>query len=232
MIHGVRKPIVYLITEGEARNTNSAETVDNILEIVRIAVDEQVSIIQIREKQLSARSLFELAKSAADITRGSATRLLINERADIALAAQADGVHLPANSISAEIIRANFPPEFIIGVSAHSHEAVVKAAKAGADFVVFGPVFTTPGKGKPRGLDELHRVCGLLPSFPVIAIGGIDGTRTQSVLDAGAAGFAAIRYLNNPENLRKIATQAFNEQIRNRKNQIQNPDDLPDDRRA
>lgn len=207
MIHGVEEPIIYLITKGEARDTNFAETGDDVLEIVRIAVDEKVSLIQIREKRLSGRSLFELAKAAADITRGSATRLLINDRADIALAAKADGVHLAANSISPEVIRANFPREFIIGVSTHTLEAAVDAAKAGADFVVFGPVFETPGKGEPGGLDELHRVCGLLPSFPVIAIGGIDGTNKQSVLDAGAAGFAAIRHLNDPENLRKIATQ-------------------------
>lgn len=204
-----KEPIIYLITKGEATDSNFADSRREILDIVRVAVDEEISLIQIREKRLSARLLFEMTTAVGEITRGSATRLLVNDRADIAFAANADGVHLTANSLPAAVIRKNFPKEFIIGVSTHTLGTAVNAANDGADFAVFGSVFETPGKGEPQGLDELHRVCNYLPNFPVIAVGGIDGTNIPSVLEAGAAGFAAIRYLNDSENLRKIAGKLY-----------------------
>ncbi|MEO6049717.1 MAG: thiamine phosphate synthase [Pyrinomonadaceae bacterium] len=199
------KPIIYLITTGEATDANFFAAQSKILDIVHIAVEEKVSLIQIREKRLSARMLFELTISVAEITRRSETRLVVNDRADIALAAKADGVHLAANSLPVDVVRRNFTKDFIIGASTHTADAAEKAARDGADFVVFGPVFKTPGKGEPVGLEALSEVCEKLNPLPVIGLGGIDGTRKQSVLDAGGAGFAAIRYLNDPEKLRDIA---------------------------
>ena len=114
------EPAIYLITKGEATPANFAQTSCQILDIVRVAVEENVSLIQIREKRLSARLLFELATKAAAITRGSSTRLLVNDRADIAVSAKADGVHLAANSISSSVVRAAFPPEMTIGFSTHT----------------------------------------------------------------------------------------------------------------
>ena len=199
------KPIIYLITKGDATDLNFASFRQEMLDIVRVAVEVKVSLIHIREKRLSARLLFELTVSVSEITRGSVTRLMVNDRADIALAAKADGVHLAANSLPVDVIRRSFPKDFIIGASTHTADAAVNAVSDGADFVVFGPVFETPGKGEPQGLAALTDVCEKLYPFPVIALGGIDGPRKQSVLDAGAAGFAAIRYLNDAENLRNIA---------------------------
>lgn len=204
MRRGFEKPILYLITSGAATDSNFTSSCDNILAIIRLAVEENISLIQIREKGLSARSLFELAVAATAITSGSNTRLLMNDRADIALAAGADGVHLTANSMRAKVIRKNFPSGFVIGVSTHSFVAA-DAVKQDADFVVFGPVFRTPGKGESKGLKELTRVCNNLRPFPVIGLGGIDATNCESVIEAGASGIAAIRSLNDPDSLRLIA---------------------------
>ncbi len=198
------EPIIYLITSGEATPENFDRTSREILDIVRVAVEAGVSIIQLREKHLSARQLFELAVEAAKITRESSTRLLVNDRADIALAAKADGVHLAANSLPVKIIRGNFPSDFIIGASAHTLEAARSAADNGADFAVFGPVFETPGKGEPQGLEILAEVCGDLHPFPVMGLGGIDESNYSTVLEAGASGFAAIRFLNDSEKLRTV----------------------------
>ena len=190
------KTVVYLITKGEATPANFSAKKKEILQIVRTAADAGIPLIQIREKRLTVRLLFELVSEAARITAKTGTKLLVNDRADIALAAKADGVHLTVNSLSAVSIRSSFSEDFIIGVSTHSLEEAALAAKQGADFVTFGPIFATPDKGEPKGLDELRGVCQVLAPFPVIALGGINETNCQSVLDSGARGFAAIRYLN------------------------------------
>lgn len=193
------KPLIYLITDGAA----TAETFPQTLKLIEKAVEAKISLIQIREKQLSAKLLFELSSEAAQITKNSHTKLLINDRADIALAANADGVHLTANSLSAEIIRANFPPDFIIGVSTHSLEKAQEAKQNGADFAVFSPIFHSPNKGKPVGLDALREVCEKLKPFPIIALGGIDAANYREVLHI-ADGFAAIRFLKDEKNFKKL----------------------------
>lgn len=195
--------LIYLITEGETTVANFAAKKKEMLSIVETAAESKVSLIQIREKHLSARLLFELARDAARLTAKSATKLLVNDRADIALAAGADGVHLTGCSLRAEIVRASFPKDFIIGVSAHSLADVLEAKKQKADFAVFSPIFETPGKSAPRGLDDLREVCETAKPFPVIGLGGIDETNYESVSKV-AAGFAAIRFLNDARNLRKL----------------------------
>lgn len=198
------KPIIYLITKGEATASNFPFARREILDIIRVAVEEKVSLVQLREKNLTARLLFELTVEAAAITNGSATRLLVNDRADIAFAAKADGVHLAANSLPAAVIRRHFPKDFIIGVSTHTIETAMNASVNGADFVVFGPVFVTPDKSQPQGVAKLAEVCEKLRPFPVLGLGGIDESNVLSVLEAGASGFAGIRALNDPESLRSI----------------------------
>ncbi len=198
------KPIIYLITEGNLTAENFDEKKDRILEIIKTAVENNVSLIQIREKNLSAKLVFQFASEAADFTKNSNAKLLVNDRADIALAAMADGVHLTENSVPAKIIRRAFPKNFIVGVSTHSVAGAEKAKTQGADFVTFSPVFTSPGKGERQGLEKLKEVCEKLKSFPVIALGGIDETNYEAVLKSGASGFAAIRSLNNFENLKVI----------------------------
>lgn len=202
----LRSKLIYLITEGEATSENFPAKSAEILRIIRAAVETKISFIQIREKNLPARLIFELTEKAVEITRRSPTKLLVNDRADIALAAKADGVHLTSLSLSAETIRQNFPKDFIVGVSAHSIEKAESARRAGADFVTFSPIFATPNKGEPKGLEALRAVCEKLKPFPVVALGGIDETNYREVLQI-ADGFAAIRFLNNVQNFKTLSEQ-------------------------
>lgn len=190
-------PIVYPITSGES-------TPDQILQLVRAAVDAEVPLFQIREKSLSGRVLFELVARAAELTRGSKTRLLVNDRSDIARAAGADGVHLTTHSLAVDVVRKIYGAEFLIGVSTHSLDEARAARAAGADFIVFGPVFETESKrvyGPPQGLDKLSEVTRELGEFPVVAIGGITLENAGECFRAGASGVAAIRLLSDAHQL-------------------------------
>ena len=200
------KPLIYLITDGATTADNFIEKKSQILKLIKTAVQTKISLIQIREKKLSARLVFELVSEAAKLTQNTATKLLVNDRADIALAANADGVHLTSRSFSTDIIRQYFPKDFVIGVSAHTIEAAENAKIQGADFATFSPIFFSPAKGEPQGIEKLREVCALVKPFPVVALGGIDETNFTQVLKAGASGFAAIRFLNNGKNLREPAS--------------------------
>jgi thiamine-phosphate pyrophosphorylase len=159
---------------------------------------------------LPARVLYELTARAAVITRGSETRLLVNDRSDIARTAGADGVHLTSQSLPAEVVRKIYGPEFLIGASTHSLEEARAARAGGADFVVFGPVFETESKrefGAPQGLKRLEEVAHELRGFPVVAIGGITLENAGACFAAGASGVAAIRLLNDVERMSSIVAK-------------------------
>jgi len=148
--------------------------------------------------------LYQLATEAARITRRTATRLLVNDRADIARAAGADGVHLTTHSLPAGLVRETYGSEFLIGVSTHSLEEAHAARRQGANFAVFGPVFKTESKvglGDPQGLEKLREVATELKDFPILAIGGVSRDNVCDCFVAGAAGIAAIGLLNDAENL-------------------------------
>ena len=206
------KPILYLITRGA---TTEATTVDSpefkqIKAQVSAAVAAEIDLVQLREKRLSARVLFELTRQAFALTRGTATRLLVNDRADIAAAVGADGVHLTTRSIDVPTVRRTFGSEFLIGVSTHSIEEARTAKDAGADFVVFGPVFDTAAKrayGTPVGIAELSRVTRELADFPVLALGGIAMENFARCLNSGARGIAGIGLFSEPQELRNITAQ-------------------------
>jgi thiamine-phosphate pyrophosphorylase len=190
-------PIIYAITNGvtTANTTPDDPEFAGILRWVEAAVAAQVSLVQIREKSLSARVLYELTQRAVAITHGSSTKLLINDRFDIARAAGADGVHLTVNSLPANLVREICGENFLIGVSTHSLETALDAGVQGADFVVFGPVFETESKrafGPPQGLEKLREVTSALAGFPVLAIGGVNAENASKCFQAGASGIAAI----------------------------------------
>lgn len=194
-------PIIYPVTSGKATSP------DEILLLLRAAVDAEVPLFQIREKSLDARALYELTTRAVEISRGSKTRVLVNDRSDIARAAGADGVHLTTQSLPAKVVRKICGAEFLIGVSTHSREEAVAARAGGADFVVFGPVFDTESKrafGEPRGLEKLREVASELHGFPVVAIGGITLDNFDRCFEAGAAGIAAIRMLNDARTISSV----------------------------
>jgi len=199
------RPITYLITTGECDTSNFAHTSGRLLNVVRAAVDTGVQMIQIREKLLTGNLLSELAVRVVEITRSSSSKLLINDRLDIALATGADGVHLTSTSLPVGVVRESCPDDFIVGLSVHTEDEALEAAAGRADFVLFGPVFPSPGKGSGVGLQALRDVCSSAGSLPVLAVGGIDESNARSVLDAGAAGFAAIRSLNDPEVMHRMS---------------------------
>ncbi|HEU5130929.1 MAG TPA: thiamine phosphate synthase, partial [Pyrinomonadaceae bacterium] len=205
----LKLPIIYPITSGATspQTTPDDPQFSEILRLVRAAVDADVPLLQIREKSLHARVLFELVARAVEITHGSRTRLLVNDRVDIARAAGADGVHLTAQSLPVEVVRNTFGAGFLIGVSTHSLDEARVAQVAGADFVVFGPVFETQSKrtyGEPQGLDKLREVTRALGEFPVVAIGGITVENVDECFEAGARGVAAISMLNDTKNMASI----------------------------
>jgi thiamine-phosphate pyrophosphorylase len=199
-------PILYLITSGATTpaTTPASEDFLAVLTLVGAAVRAQVSLVQLREKNLTARALYELTARAALLTRGTPTRLVVNDRADVARAAGADGVHLTTRSLEAATVRRAFGPDFLIGVSTHSIAEARAARDQGADFAVFGPVFDTPSKrayGPPLGLEALNDAARQLAPFPLVALGGITEENAAGALSAGAGGVAAIRLFADPSGL-------------------------------
>lgn len=133
--------------------------------------------------------------------------MLINDRADIAQAAGADGVHLTASSLPATTVRRTFGDDFLIGVSTHSLAEVRAARDEGADFAVFGPVFETVSKriyGEPVGLGSLASAATEVAPFPIIALGGVTVSNASDCLGAGAAGVAGMSLFNQAEDLDSI----------------------------
>ena len=166
----------------------------HIQEAVRAGLD----LVQIREKDLPARELLELVGAAvAAVGRGEsgATRVVVNDRLDVAWAAGAQGVHLGTRSLPAQVVRGMVSSDFLVGVSCHSLPEAVAAESAGADYLVLGPVFETPSKvafGPPLGLGTLQQVTSRV-RIPVLALGGITRERVRACREAGAAGVAGIR---------------------------------------
>lgn len=202
----------YLITSGETNRatTPASEEFAEILTLVRLAVAARISLIQLREKSLTPRALYELTSRAASITRNSETRLLVNDRADIAGAAGADGCHLTTRSLEAGIVRRAFGQGFLIGVSAHSLEEALAARDGCADFATFGPVFETTSKriyGPPVGLEKLGEAARTLAPFPLIALGGITRASVRQVLRSGASGIGAIGLFSDTERLPEIVRE-------------------------
>ena len=203
-------PIIYLITSGETSPQTTPQTKDfsQLLRLVEAAVAAEINLIQLREKNLRTSILYDLTARAAEIVQGSQTHLLVNDRADVALAAGASGVHLTSRSIRASVIRQTFGAEFLIGVSTHSSEEVEAARSDAADFAVFGPVFETASKlvyGQPLGPESLKHVAVKSGSFPILALGGITLDNVGDCFRAGASGIAAIRLLENPNLLPGVA---------------------------
>jgi thiamine-phosphate pyrophosphorylase len=202
----LKKPIIYLITGSATTPATTPANSDfqNVLTLVRAATRARIPLVQLREKNLHARTLYELTVRCAEITQGTDTRLLINDRADVSSAARADGVHLTTRSLQTSTIRRTFGPDFLIGVSTHSLAEARAAHEEGADFAVFGPVFDTPSKrayGPPVGLERLREAAHALAPFPILALGGITLDSASDCLSAGASGIAAIRLFSDPENL-------------------------------
>ena len=171
------------------------------------AIAAGVDWVQIREKDLPARGLLVLTETAVSQARQQGTtRVVVNDRLDVALAAHAHGVHLGTRSMPVDVVRKLAPPEFLVGVSCHSLAEAQAAEKAGADYLLLGPIFSTPSKlqyGQPLGLATLRRVTSEV-SIPVIALGGINADRVAACRENGAAGIAAIRLFQEADSLQTL----------------------------
>jgi thiamine-phosphate pyrophosphorylase len=179
---------LYLITDRAAAARPPADIVEECL-------GAGLRAVQLREKDLEVRELLALAEELRESTRRHGARLIVNDRADVALAAGADGVQRTHTSLPVRALRRIAPPGFLVGASTHSLAEARQADADGADFIVFGPVYDTPSKrqfGPPQGVGALESVAGSV-TRPVIAVGGITPARVPEVLAAGAAGVAVIR---------------------------------------
>ncbi len=176
-------------------------------QVVEQALQGGVDAVQLREKDLSAGELLALAHSLGALCRRHGATFLINDRIDVVLAADADGVHLPVDSFAPADARRLLGPDVLIGASAHSLAEARAAAGGGADFVVFGPIYETPSKrtfGSPVGLDALAEVTRSI-SPPVFAIGGVTAERVCSVRQHGAYGIAVVSAILEADDPRAAA---------------------------
>jgi thiamine-phosphate pyrophosphorylase len=201
-------PILCYVTDRRALAASSG-----LPDIISRAVRAGLDWIQLREKDLPARELLELAKTAVG-EGGGKTRILVNDRLDIALAAGAAGVHLgeqslPVATVNAARVGGVIPKDFLIGASCHSLDAARAAERDGADYVFFGPVFATPSKaafGAPQGISRLAEVSSKL-RIPLLAIGGVNEENAADCFAAGAAGIAAIRMFQETTALAALVTR-------------------------
>ncbi len=163
-------------------------------ELARLAIEGGADTIQFREKRATTRELIRDARALADLCRRRGVALIVNDRVDVALAADAAGVHLGQDDFPIALARRLLGPDRVIGGSATTIEQAREVMRAGADYVGFGAVFATGSKqdaSAPRGLDTLREICGEL-EIPVIAIGGIGLDRIAAVMGSGAHGVAVI----------------------------------------
>jgi len=199
LLNATDSPIFCYVTDRKAFGAGTDATL-RLMASVRRAVGADVDLIQIREKDLPGRDLIRLAREAVGAASATTTKIIVNDRLDVAVAARAGGVHLGGESLP---VRAVFDwrkknaksLEFLIGASAHSLKEAQSVEQDGADYIIFGPVFETPSKasfGPPQGVERLGEVCSRI-RIPVLAIGGVNGRNASDCIGAGAAGIAAIR---------------------------------------
>ena len=213
----MKKPdhfILCYVTDRLALETAPSTNLETaLMHCIEDAAHAGVDWIQIREKDLPARNLTDVTRGAiraSDKTpRGARTRIFVNDRCDVAWAAEAAGVHAGENSmpVPALIAAARVSGRgLLVGASCHSREQAIKTAREGADYLFFGPVFDTPSKaqfGAAQGLEKLADVCAAV-SVPVIAIGGITVENARACREYGAAGVAAIRLFQRGGNIAEI----------------------------
>lgn len=190
-------PRLYLIADRS--HTGGRPLVAALLE----AAQAGVRLMQLREKEMTPREVYALALETLRALEPLGVQVLVNDRVDIACAAELAGVHLTSNGLSAAAARKCLSEQAVIGVSTHTLAEARFAEATGASFITFGPVYATPSKvayGAPRGLEALREACAAV-RLPVFALGGITPARVAECLAAGAYGVAAIRALLDVPNI-------------------------------
>jgi thiamine-phosphate pyrophosphorylase len=190
------QPCVYLVTDRKRLTPDARTTRDELTALETFldeAIEAGVDVIQVRERDVDGGPLCALVRSVTTRARAASTRVLVNDRADVALAAGAHGVHLRADGPRAGRVRHLGPSDWIVGLSVHTSPEARAARHAGADYILFGTVFSGGSKGDvPDDRLETLRDITRTIRTPVIAIGGIDPARATKCIEAGAAGVAAI----------------------------------------
>ena len=184
-----------------------------LADIISQAIDGGVETVQLREKGLSSVELYNLASEMRKITREKGANLIINDRVDIALAVDADGVHLGWQSLGIGIVRKMIGHDKLIGFSAHNLQEAEKAEDSGADYVTISPIFETVYKDyyiEPLGTEKIGKIKGEI-DIPVIALGGINEDNVNGVLKNGADGIAVISDILLSEDPRQSANKLYKE---------------------
>jgi thiamine-phosphate pyrophosphorylase len=195
-----RRPLICLVTDRRRLAETSPST--TLVDLVRAAAYAGVDLIQIRERDLEAHELTETVAACVAAVRGTPAEIVVNDRADVAVAAGAHGVHLRSDSYDARRVRQLLAPGGRVGRSVHSGEEAVAASRSGGlDYLILGTLFPTPSKKPSHRLTTMTGLAAAcaLSSLPVIAIGGITVQRAGDVARSGAAGIAAIGLFIPPE---------------------------------
>jgi thiamine-phosphate pyrophosphorylase len=210
------RPAICLVTSGAVRKSGD-KAADDLMALASRAVAADVDIVQIREPALTDGDLVVLARRIVAAAEGSRTTVVVNDRADVALAASAGGVHLRGTAMAASRVRSLVGPGFLIGRSVHTiAEARAAEEDGGVDYLIFGTVF--PSAGKPKGhpvagVEGLGAVCGSV-RLPVLAIGGMTAATAAGAAAAGAAGVAAIGAFTDPVNRDGLGMPEFVNRLR------------------
>ncbi|GCE23784.1 thiamine phosphate synthase [Dictyobacter kobayashii] len=181
----------------------------SVLEVASDAIDGGATAIQLRDKNVSTRTLVEEGRALRELTRKRGVLLIVNDHIDVALAIEADGAHVGQDDMPAELARKLLGPNRILGISAGSLDEAVAAIMAGADYLGVGPIYATRGKadaGEPVGLSLISEIARRYTT-PLVAIGGITAENAGEVIQAGATGIAVITAVVNAEDVSLAAHQ-------------------------
>ena len=194
----------------------------SFFDTVRLALKGGVRTVQLREKGLTTQKLYSLANELRGITLDFEANLIINDRVDIALAVEADGIHLGWQSLPFSTVRRLLGAEKLIGVSTHNRKEALQAQDFGADYITFGPIYNTPSKAgllEPTGPSEIQNLKREI-KIPIIALGGINEDNAGNVLDNRADGVAVISSIMNADNPERVAIFLSNKIKEFKKNNI------------
>jgi thiamine-phosphate pyrophosphorylase len=198
---------LYLITDRKLFPHSSS-----LIDAVETALRAGVKAVQLREKELPVRDLLTMAYRMREVTTRYGAKFFVNDRIDIALCVEADGVHLGLSGIPLPAARKVAGKKLLIGASTHNLDEALAAEREGADFITFGPVYDTPSKrhyGAPVGLEALKVAVGQI-ALPVLGIGGITPERAGEVMRAGAHGVALIRGILGEADIKGAAKKYLN----------------------
>lgn len=174
-----------------------------LVPLLQRVLSVSASVIQLRERDLSAKELVMLAREVQTVMAPRRSQLLINDRIDVALALEGAGVHLRSNSLPVPAARQLLGRQRLLGISVHAVEEAVAAESQGADYIILGPIYETPSKqafGPPLGIQTLEKACQLV-RIPVIGIGGVTPARAREMRQAGAFGVAVITAILSAEDV-------------------------------